>query len=139
MVSAPSAIRLGVVRKQSEFLIDALPGHGFGDDLFALDVAFDPQISPFMNGFAKFGDKRRVAKVGKLLPVGIGFGDEFVLDIKFEVVAVGENNRLGESDGLVATQPSGKRARAQFLPQGRTAIYRNPQQALGSRKMSVTP
>ena len=66
-------VELGVVGKNSEFLIDAATGESFGDDLLALDVAFDAQVSPVANGSSQIGHKRGVAKMGKLGSVRIDF------------------------------------------------------------------
>ncbi len=68
-------VELGVVGKKSEFLVNAAAGESFRDDLLALDVAFDAQVSPVANGSAQISNKWGIAKVSKLRFVGIGFRD----------------------------------------------------------------
>ena len=113
VVSAPSAMQLGVIGEQREFLVDAAAGHGFRDDLLALDVAFDAQIAPLEDGFLEIGDERRIAQDGQIrFLLGSTSATNFVADIKLQVVAIGADHAL--------VKPMDSSPRAQWKAGSRT-------------------
>ena len=54
---------------------------------------------------ANVHNKRRIAKMLKLFAIGIGFGDQFVIDVDLDVIAIGTDYGVGKSDRFVPTGP----------------------------------
>ena len=127
--SAPSAINSVSSGSSRNFVSTPLPGMLLRDHLFSLDVALDPQVSPLVEQFSHFKDEGRVAKMRELLPVGIDIGDQLVVDVELEVVAIGAHDGLRESDRTDRHGPNGTRAPARFLLRDHTAICRIPRLA----------
>ena len=78
------------------------------------------KISPVTHGLAEIGDKRRIAQVGEFRAVGIRLRNQFIRDVKLEVIAVRANYGFGESDGLVAARPVKRGLQHHFF--GRIAL-----------------
>lgn len=77
-----------VIRQHGKFLIEALAGKRARNHLFALNVAFDPQIAPRGMPVPQIGGKGRIFQMRELLPVGIGLGNQGSIDIKLQVFAI---------------------------------------------------
>src|SRR3979411_3145898 len=71
------ANQLFVIDDKIEFCVNPTSGIASCNHLLALDVTLDPQISPFVKDISELNDKVRIAKLGKLLAVGIRFSDQF--------------------------------------------------------------
>ena len=97
--------QFGIVRKKHEFRIDAFSGKVLGRDLFASDVALDSQIAPLVEQLSHFNNERSVTEMRELLAVWIDFRDERAVNIKLEMIAIGADHRLRESDGCVSPRP----------------------------------
>src|ERR1700737_2544503 len=74
------ANQLLVIDDKIESRINALSGIALCNHLLALDVTLNAEVSPFVKDISELNDKGRVAKVGKLLPVGIRFSDQFAVN-----------------------------------------------------------
>ena len=103
--SAPSAISSESSGSSTNFVIHAVARKLLRDDLLALNVAFNPQVSPLVKEFAEFDDEGCVLKMRELFAVGIDFGHQLVRDVELQMVAVGADHGLRKSDGFVAARP----------------------------------
>src|SRR5580704_6593196 len=96
----------GVIRQNRELLIDPFAGVELRDHLLALNVAFNPQISPGVEKWAQVEDERRMRKVSKFASVGISLCNQLVVDVKLEMVAVGADNSVVKSNRFVPARPA---------------------------------
>ena len=108
-------VEFSVVGEQSKFLVEAAAGKSFGNDLLALDVAVNAQISPSEDGFLQIGDKRGIAKVGKFGFVGADFRHQLVRNVEFQMIAIRTDDGLGEADGFIAAGPMEGRLEDDFF------------------------
>ena len=99
------AHQAGVIGCKRELRVDSLAREILRNHQLALNVALEAQVSPFVEKFSQFHDKRRVLQVSKLLPIRIHFRHHFAGNVNLQMVAVGADNRFRESDRLVAACP----------------------------------
>ena len=102
---SPVGHEIGVVRQAAQILIDPFAGKLPGDNKFAVDIAFQSQVSPFVKEFVQIYDEWCIAEVRELFPVGISLRHHLVRDVKLHVIAVGTYDGLREPDGGIASRP----------------------------------
>src|SRR5271170_2078385 len=59
--------------------------------------------------------KGRMAQAAELAPVRVNLGDQLVIDIELQMVAVGADYSVAESDRFVSARPAERRLQHNFL------------------------
>jgi hypothetical protein len=96
----------GFIGHDGEFRIHSPARHSFFYYFVSIDVAFDPQISPPMaQPGASIQDEGRITKMLELCSIRISLGDQLVIDVKLQVLAIGAENRLGKANRFVTARP----------------------------------
>src|SRR5436190_7952549 len=96
----------GIIGGDCELRIDASARHLLNNDLLSLYVALQAQIAPpVTKAWANIHHEWRVTEMLKLFAIWIGFGDQFVIDVDLDVIAIGTDYGVGKSDRFVPTRP----------------------------------